>query len=109
MSLSGAEEGPFNHQRGPEDDPLSLQPPSGCGAAWPRDLATGRRRSFGYRRLFVLLRREAEPSGINRIYRHYREEALASASDELAARPWGPGPDPGGGQAQCTLVAGLRS
>lgn len=31
-----------------------------------RDLANERRR-FGYRRLFVLLRREGEPSGINRI------------------------------------------
>lgn len=29
------------------------------------------------RRLFVLLRREGEPSGINRIYRLYREEGLA--------------------------------
>ncbi len=33
-------------------------------------------RTFGYRRLFVLLRREGEPSGINRIYRLYREEGL---------------------------------
>ena len=33
-----------------------------------RDLANERRR-FGYRRLFVLLRREGEVSGINRIYR----------------------------------------
>lgn len=39
------------------------------------DLANERRR-FGYRRLFVLLRREGEPSGINRIYRLYREEGL---------------------------------
>ena len=31
---------------------------------------------FGYRRLFVLLRQEGEPSGINRIYRLYREEGL---------------------------------
>ena len=38
-----------------------------------RELANERRR-FGYRRLFVLLRREGEPSGINRIYRLYREE-----------------------------------
>ena len=38
-----------------------------------RDLANERRR-FGYRRLFVLLRREGEPSGINRIYRLYSEE-----------------------------------
>lgn len=41
-----------------------------------RELAQERRR-FGYRRLFVLLRREGEPSGITRIYRLYREEGLA--------------------------------
>jgi putative transposase len=40
-----------------------------------RDLAAQRRR-FGYRRLFVLLRREGERSGCNRIYRLYREEGL---------------------------------
>ena len=40
-----------------------------------RELANNRRR-FGYRRLFVLLRREGELSGINRIYRLYREEGL---------------------------------
>lgn len=40
-----------------------------------RSLANERRR-FGYRRLFILLRREGEPSGINRIYRLYREEGL---------------------------------
>ena len=40
-----------------------------------RDLANERRR-FGYRRLFVLLRRAGEASGINRIYRLYREEGL---------------------------------
>ncbi len=31
---------------------------------------------FGYRRLFILLRRAGEPSGVNRIYRLYREEGL---------------------------------
>jgi putative transposase len=41
-----------------------------------RELANARRR-FGYRRLFVLLRQRGEPSGINRIYRLYREEGLA--------------------------------
>ena len=41
-----------------------------------RELANERRR-FGYRRLFVLLRREGEPSGINRIHRLYQEEGLA--------------------------------
>src|SRR4051794_8129525 len=40
-----------------------------------RELANERRR-FGYRRLFVLLRREGERAGINRIYRLYREEGL---------------------------------
>ncbi len=41
-----------------------------------RELANARCR-FGYRRLFVLLRREGEPSGRNRIYRLYREEGLS--------------------------------
>ena len=41
-----------------------------------RDLANKRRR-FGYRRLFILLRQGGEPSGVNRIYRLYREEGLA--------------------------------
>ena len=40
-----------------------------------RDLANQRRR-FGYRRLFILLREQGEPSGINRVYRLYREEGL---------------------------------
>lgn len=40
-----------------------------------RDLANERRR-FGYRRLFILLQREGEPSGVNRIYRLYRQEGL---------------------------------
>jgi len=40
-----------------------------------RDLANARRR-FGYRRLFVLLRQDGEASGLNRIYRLYREEGL---------------------------------
>jgi len=40
-------------------------------------LSISERRRFGYRRLFVLLRREGELSGINRIYRLYREEGLA--------------------------------
>lgn len=41
-----------------------------------RALANERRR-FGYRRLFILLRREGEASGRNRIYRLYREEGLS--------------------------------
>jgi transposase InsO family protein len=41
-----------------------------------RELANEPRR-FGYRRLFVLIRRERKPSGVNRIYRLYREEGLS--------------------------------
>jgi len=41
-----------------------------------RELAQERRR-FGYRRLFIFLHREGEPSGITRVYRLYREEGLA--------------------------------
>jgi putative transposase len=40
-----------------------------------RELANARRR-FGYRRLFVLLRKLGEPSGLNRICRRCREEGL---------------------------------
>jgi putative transposase len=40
-----------------------------------RDLAHERKR-FGYRRLFILLRQDGELSGINRVYRLYREEGL---------------------------------
>ena len=54
----------------------SRRPPETALRARLRDLANERRR-FGYRRLFILLRREGEPSGINRIYRLYREEGLA--------------------------------
>src|SRR5271154_1719574 len=32
--------------------------------------------SVRYRRLFILLREQGEPSGVNRIYRLYREEGL---------------------------------
>ncbi|WP_407185205.1 IS3 family transposase [Bradyrhizobium centrosematis] len=53
----------------------SSRPPDAVLRGRLRDLANERRR-FGYRRLFVLLRREDEPSGINRIYRLYREEGL---------------------------------
>lgn len=54
----------------------SSRPPDAALRGRLRDLSNERRR-FGYRRLFVLLRREGEPSGINRIYRLYREEGLA--------------------------------
>jgi putative transposase len=53
----------------------SRRPPEAVLRARLRQLANERRR-FGYRRLFILLRREGEASGINRIYRLYREEGL---------------------------------
>jgi putative transposase len=53
----------------------SRRPPDGELRSRLRDLANQRRR-FGYRRLFILLRDQGEPSGINRIYRLYREEGL---------------------------------
>ena len=54
----------------------SRRPPDTELRARLRDLANQRRR-FGYRRLFILLRDQGEPSGVNRIYRLYREEGLA--------------------------------
>ena len=54
----------------------SCRPPEVELRAKLRDLANERRR-FGYRRLFILLRRDGEPSGVNRIYRLYREEGLS--------------------------------
>jgi putative transposase len=53
----------------------SRRPPETELRARLRELANQRRR-FGYRRLFIRLRREGERSGINRIYRLYREEGL---------------------------------
>ncbi len=54
----------------------SRRPPDTELRARLRQLANERRR-FGYRRLFILLRREGEPSGINRIHRLYREDRLS--------------------------------
>jgi putative transposase len=54
----------------------SRRPPDEALRARLRELANERRR-FGYRRLFVLLRREGEASGVNRVHRLYREEGLS--------------------------------
>ena len=54
----------------------SCRPPDTELRVQLRELANARRR-FGYRRLFVLLRQHGEPSGLNRIYRFYREEGLS--------------------------------
>jgi putative transposase len=53
----------------------SRRPPDTALRARLRDLANERKR-FGYRRLFILLRQDGEASGINRIYRLYKEEGL---------------------------------
>lgn len=53
----------------------SRRPPDTALRTRLRDLANERKR-FGYRRLFVLLREAGETSGINRIYRLYKEEGL---------------------------------
>jgi putative transposase len=54
----------------------SRRPPETEPRARLHEFANQRRR-FAYRRLYILLRDEGEPSGINRIYRLYREEGLA--------------------------------
>lgn len=54
----------------------SCRPPEAELRMKLRGLANQRRR-FGYQRLFIVLRREGEPSGVNRIYRLYREEGLS--------------------------------
>lgn len=53
-----------------------------------RDMATERKR-FGYRRLFILLRQGGEPSGVNRIYRLYREEGLSVRKRQARRRAAG--------------------
>ena len=47
------------------------------------------RHRFGYRRLFVLLRREGETCGKNRVYRLYREEKLAVRKRQARRRAAG--------------------
>lgn len=74
----------------------SSHPPGTALRGRLRDLANERRR-FGYRRPFVLLRREGEPSGINRIYRLYRKEGLTVRKRRGRRKVVGAGPDPGGG------------
>lgn len=66
----------------------SRRPPETELRARLRDLANERRR-FGYRRLFILLRRDGEPSGVNRIYRLYREEGLTVRKRRARRRAMG--------------------
>ncbi|MCP1728928.1 transposase InsO family protein [Bradyrhizobium elkanii] len=68
----------------------SRRPPDTELRARLRDLAHERRR-FGYRRLFVLLRRESERSGINLFAGSIGKKDLRPASGGLAARRQGAG------------------
>ncbi len=54
------------------------------------ELANARPR-LSYRRLFVLLRRDSEPAGVNRIYRLYREEGLKARKRQARRRAVGAG------------------
>ena len=64
----------------------SRRPPDTELRARLHELANQRRR-FGYRRLFIMLRAEGEPSGLNRIYRLYREEGLAVRRGRVLSTP----------------------
>jgi putative transposase len=66
----------------------SCRPPDTKLRKHLRELANERKR-FGYRRLFVLLRQEGDPSGINRIYRLYREEGLTVRKRRVRRRAVG--------------------
>jgi len=87
----------------------SCRPPEVELRAKLRDLANERRR-FGYRRLFVLLRRDGEPSGVNRIYRLYREEGLSVRKRKARRRGRRHAcADPGRGESKCPLVSRFRA
>ena len=86
----------------------SCRPPDTELRAQLRDLANERKR-FGYRRLFVLLRQEGEPWGINQhlpaLSRRRPDGAQAAASE---ARRGVASADPGRIQAERSLVGGFR-
>lgn len=78
--IAGADRKMVRHQR--------QRPPDTDLRGRLRDLANERRR-FGYRRRFILLRGEGEPSGINRIYRLYREVGLTSPKRKVRRKAVG--------------------
>lgn len=85
----------------------SRRPPDTALRAQLRNLANERRR-FGYRRLLVLLPRDGESSGINRIYRLYREESLKVCSVRQGDCRRNAGTDPCRSEGQCALVIEFR-
>ena len=66
----------------------SCRPPDTELRVQLREFANARGR-FGYRRLFVLIRQQGEPSGKNRIYRLYREEGLSVRKRRVRRRAVG--------------------
>jgi putative transposase len=86
----------------------SMRPDDGALQQRLKDLASERRR-FGYRRLYLLLRRQGLNVNHKKLYRLYREERLTVRKRGGRKRALGtraPMTIPQG--AQSTLVAGLR-
>jgi putative transposase len=79
-SLIGADRSTIRYRTGRPDD-TALR-------GRLRELARERCR-FGYRRLFVLLRRERATAGLNRVYRLYREEGLSVRKRQTRRRAVG--------------------
>lgn len=80
----------------------SIRPPETELRQRLRDLANEHRR-FGYRRLFVLLRRDGKPSGINRLY---REEGLTVRKRRAGRKAVGPRAPKG--PAVCKGMTGIQ-
>jgi putative transposase len=81
----------------------SCRPPDTELRTQLRDLANERKR-FGYVGCSSCCDRRGEPSGINRIYRLYREEGLTGSETRRGVA----GADPGRIQAERSLVDGFR-
>ena len=90
--------GLLDRRRRPQDDPLSIVPAAGYRTASRlRELANERRR-FGYRRLFVLLRRRASRPGSTASTGSIARKASQCASARARRRAVGAGADPGRGR-----------
>ncbi|TAG11892.1 MAG: hypothetical protein EAZ40_16575 [Rhodobacterales bacterium] len=77
---------------GPQDGALPVAACARHDAAYAAAGSGHERPRFGYRRLFVLPRREGEASGINRIYRLNREEWLTVRKCEARRKAIGTRP-----------------
>jgi putative transposase len=76
---------------GSQDDPLPFT--TRAGHRTSDAIARSRQRTAAFRlsALFILLRQDGEPSGINRIYRLYREEGLTVRKRRARRRAAGTG------------------